>query len=107
VLPTAPVGVIKAVWLWGHRLAVVVGVRHAVFAAGSQRVEVDECGGPACLQSRLWGADVARLRGSGAAGEQADQALDPRSGAAPMLGSGGVVERLAGRDDEGFLALES
>jgi hypothetical protein len=47
------------------------------------------------------------LRGSGAAGEQADQALDPRSGAAPMLGSGGVVERLAGRDDEGFLALES
>ena len=50
--------------------------------------------------SALWPADVAALAGAVAVGEQAEQALDPRAGAAQVLGGGRVVERLAGGDQQ-------
>ena len=66
----------------------------------ADRVEVDQGGGPGGLQSGFGAADVAALAGAVAVGEQAEQPLDPWSGAAEMLGGGWVFERLAGGEQQ-------
>ena len=63
-------------------------------------VEVDQGGGPGGLQSGFGASDVAAFAGAVAVGEQAEQPLDARAGAAQVLGGVGVVERLAGGDQE-------
>src|SRR4051794_12730481 len=66
--------------------------------AASDRVEVDQRGGPGGLQSSFGAAEVAAFAGAVAVSKQAEQPLDPRSGAAQVLGGGGVLEGLAGGD---------
>jgi hypothetical protein len=60
------------------------------------RVQVDQGGRPEGLQSGLGGTDVAGFSGAVAVDEQAQEPLDPRPGAAQVLGGVWVVERLAG-----------
>jgi hypothetical protein len=66
----------------------------------SDRVQIDQGGGPEGLQAGLGGTDVAGLAVSLAVGEQAEQPLDPGAGATQVPGGGWVVERLAGGDEE-------
>ena len=70
------------------------------------RVEVDQGGGPGGLQAGFAGAEVAALAGAVAVGEQAEQPLDARPGAAQVLGGVGIIERLAGGDQQLFVGRE-
>jgi hypothetical protein len=72
----------------------------------ADRVEVDQSGGPGSLQSGLRGSEVAALAGAVTSGEQAEQPLDPGPGASQVLGRDGIVEGLAGGDQEFFVGRD-
>jgi hypothetical protein len=72
----------------------------------ADRVQVDQRGGPCGLQSCLSAADVAALAGAVAGGEQPEQPLDPRPGAAQVFGGRWVGEGLAGGDQQVLVLAE-
>jgi hypothetical protein len=75
------------------------------------RVEVDEGGGPGGLQTCFGAPDVPALAGPVTVSEQAEQPLDPRPGAAQVLGYVWIIERsfrgdqqlLVSRDVDAFV----
>ena len=62
------------------------------------RVEIDQGGGPGGLEAGFRRPQVAGFAGFVAVGEQAEQPLDPRPGAAQVFGGLRVVQGLAGGD---------
>lgn len=72
----------------------------------AEGVEVDQCGGPGGLQLTFAGADVATLAGFVAVGEQTEEPLDPRTGAAQMVDRGRVFERSTSSGEKLFARVE-